>query len=422
MRVGFVTTSYPRFAGDPAGSFVAAHAAAVRALGHDVEVIAAGDGPRKRGAFDLGFRLSSRRRTAERSIGLGTGRVPDTRLFYRGGAPEALERGGVRTALAAAAFTARLTAAVAARASRWDLIVAHWLAPSAIAALPSRVPLLAIAHGGDVHALRRAKLLAPLLAALRLRGAKLAFVSAELLELARAAAPSLARWLDTAAIVQSMGVDVARFAAIGRAPETPPIVAVIGRLVAVKGVDVALAALPAGARLVIAGDGPARAELQRVARDQRDVGPTRSGWIDRRDVRPASSSAGAWIDRVQFVGELDAARRDQLLRAASVVAIPSRVLANGRSEGTPVVALEALAAGVPVVASAVGGLRDLPVALVPPDDPRALAAALARCLADPPAAATLRRAAAAFDWASVTARLHGHAGYGCATATPAHGP
>ena len=366
MRVGFVTTSYPRFAGDPAGNFVAAHAAAVRALGHDVDVIAAGDGP---------------------------DRVSDSQLFYRGGAPEALERGGVRTAFAAAAFTARLTAAVATRASHWDLIVAHWLAPSAIAALPTRAPLLAIAHGGDVHALRRAKLLAPLLAELRLRKAKLAFVSAELRELARAAAPSLAQWLDSAAIVQPMGVDVARFAAIGRAPETPPIVAVIGRLVAVKGVDVALAAMPAGARLVIAGDGPAREQLQRGAGN-----------------------------RVQFVGELDPARRDQLLRAASVVAIPSRVLANGRSEGTPLVALEALAAGVPVVASAVGGLRDLPVALVPPDDPAALAAALVRSLADPPAAATLRRAAAAFDWVSVTARLHGHAGFSCATATPAHKP
>src|SRR6185503_19510756 len=42
MKLGVVTTSYPRFAGDPAGSFVAGHVAALRALGHDVEVIAAG--------------------------------------------------------------------------------------------------------------------------------------------------------------------------------------------------------------------------------------------------------------------------------------------------------------------------------------------------------------------------------------------
>ena len=68
---------------------------------------------------------------------------------------------------------------------------------------------------------------------------------------------------------------------------------------------------------------------------------------------------------VTFLGEVDPARRDELLSTASLVLIPSRVLPNGRSEGTPLVALEALAAGVPVIASRTGGLADLPV------DPRA---------------------------------------------------
>ena len=50
---------------------------------------------------------------------------------------------------------------------------------------------------------------------------------------------------------------------------------------------------------------------------------------------------------------------------------------GGRTEGTPMIALEALAAGVPVVASAVGGLRELAqIQLVPPDDPHALAMAI----------------------------------------------
>jgi glycosyltransferase involved in cell wall biosynthesis len=107
-------------------------------------------------------------------------------------------------------------------------------------------------------------------------------------------------------------------------------------------------------------------------------------------------------DRIAFLGEIDAARRDQLLREASVVAIPSRVLPNGRSEGVPLVALEALAAGVPVIASAVGGLRELPhVELVPPEDPRALAAAIDRVLANPPA----RTDVSHLDWRHVAARL-----------------
>nr|MBA3502538.1 hypothetical protein [Deltaproteobacteria bacterium] len=43
MRIGVVTTSYPRWPGDPAGSFVEGHVRALQRLGHQVEVIAAGD-------------------------------------------------------------------------------------------------------------------------------------------------------------------------------------------------------------------------------------------------------------------------------------------------------------------------------------------------------------------------------------------
>src|SRR5258706_214205 len=76
-------------------------------------------------------------------------------------------------------------------------------------------PLLAVAHGGDVHLLIRTGLLAPTIAALAVRRARLAFVTSELRDRARAAVPGvLARWIDRHAIVQPMGVDLARFAAI----------------------------------------------------------------------------------------------------------------------------------------------------------------------------------------------------------------
>lgn len=359
MRIGVITTSYPRFAGDARGSFVAAHVAAMRARGHTVDVIAAGA-----------------------SSDDGVVRIPSP-LFEGAGAPDELERGGSR--IAAVAFTARLTAAVARRSAQWDLIVAHWLAPSAIAALPSRVPLLAIGHGGDIHTLRRMHLLAPMLHALRVRRARLAFVSADLLAIARAAAPS--RWLESAAIVQPMGVDLAHFAAVVRAPADPPTILVVARLVPIKGVDVALAAferLRTPARLVIAGDGPLRSESH----------PTD---IIKRTRRT-------------FLGAVDASHRDRLLREAAVVVVPSRVLANGRTEGTPMIAIEALAAGVPLVASAVGGLRDLAAAtLVPPDDPDALARAIDRTIAAPHSTADLRQSVAHLDWAHVVMRLLAHA-------------
>jgi len=343
MRIGVITTSYPRFVGDPAGGFVAAHVAAMRALGHDVEVIAAGQ------------------HTDD-----GTTRIA-SRLFYGGGAPDALERGG--HLLDAASFTARLTAAVVRRAPRWDRAIAHWLAPSAIAALPTRVPLLAIAHGGDVHTLARARMLAPVLAALRLRRAQLAFVSDELRRIAGA----------HDAMVQPMGVDTAHFAALGRTPDRLPLVVVLARLVPVKGVDVAIAAMArvrTPARLIVAGDGPERARL-------------------------------AGTSRVELIGSVDHSGRDELLRRAAVVVIPSRVLPSGRTEGMPLVALEALAAGVPVVASAVGGLPALggSIALVPPDDPDALARAIDVAIASPRPAHQLRAAVAHLEWSRVATRL-----------------
>lgn len=359
MRIGVVTTSYPRFAGDAAGVFVEGHARALRELGHEVEVIAAGGGDRDR--------------DRDRGAGPRVVRVGTSGLFYRGGAPDALERAPWRAGAEAIAFSARLAAEVARRARGWDHIVAHWLVPSALAALPSRKPLLAIAHGGDLYTLRRLGLLAPALHLLHRRGARLVFVSQALRARAREAAPRLAGWIDDA-IVQPMGLDLARFAALDRAPQDPPMLLVAARLVPVKGVDVAIAALAhvrQRAELVIVGDGPERARLAHPLR-----------------------------------GAVSTAERDQLLRRASVVVVPSRVLPNGRTEGTPLIALEALAAGVPVVASAVGGLADLTAAhLVPPGDPRALAAAIDHVLAHPPTPASLRNSVASLDWRAVATRL-----------------
>ncbi len=365
MTIGIVTTSYPRFVGDPAGGFVAGHVAALRALGHSVEVIAAADGH---------ARTEGPRRHRHHPDGVT--RIP-ARLFYAGGAPERLEATPLRAGLAGLAFTAKLTAAIARR--RWSSIVAHWIAPSAIAALPSRVPLLAIAHGGDVHTLRRMHLLAPVLHLLRARNARLVFVSEQLRTIARdAVAGGLRRWLDEAT-VQPMGIAVDHFRGLGRAPSDPPTIAIASRLVPVKGIDVAIAAMAhvrAPARLVIAGDGPARGAL--LSHAQKVAAP------------------------IEFRGELSAADRDRLLASASAVVVPSRVLSNGRTEGTPTIALEALATGVPVIGSAVGGLAELPsVVHVPPEDPHALAASIDRTLVDPPTPEVLRQAVAHLDWSQV---------------------
>src|SRR5207237_2326807 len=107
--------------------------------------------------------------------------------------------------------------------------------------------------------------------------------------------------------------------------------------------------------LVILGDGPERERLTALAR-RLDVDLRLPGFVPRDQV-------ATW------------------LRGADVYVQPSRRLPSGRTEGLPTAALEALSAGLPVVASETGGLGELPfdpprLRLVPPDDPVALAACL----------------------------------------------
>lgn len=96
-------------------------------------------------------------------------------------------------------------------------------------------------------------------------------------------------------------------------------------------------------------------------------------------------------DRVQFVGRQDRQQIAELLRDSSVSINPSRV------DNMPNSVLEALASGVPVVSTAVGGVpylveHDETALLVSPSDPAAMAAAVLRVLDEPVLAWQLRDA------------------------------
>jgi glycosyltransferase involved in cell wall biosynthesis len=135
------------------------------------------------------------------------------------------------------------------------------------------------------------------------------------------------------------------------------LVVAVGRLAAVKNQSLAIraVALRPEASLILVGDGPLRPELDREARE---LG------VERRVVL-----AGTRSDARAIVGAADA------------------FVLTSRAEGLPLGALEALASGTPVVATAVRGVRELladgeTALLVPPGDVEALAAALERVLTD----------------------------------------
>lgn len=176
--------------------------------------------------------------------------------------------------------------------------------------------------------------------------------SAEAAACARSAGARLVR-------VVPNGYDPAELAAGAAFPHERPYVLGVGRLEAQKGFDVLIDAVARLGRpdldLLLAGDGSLRAPLE------------------------AHAAACGVAARVRFLGATDRATTVALFRGAAVVACPSRF------EGLPLVCVEALAAGRPVVASRVNGIPELVVdgetgLLVPPDDPAALAAALGRVL------------------------------------------
>ncbi|HSH46172.1 MAG TPA: glycosyltransferase, partial [Longimicrobiales bacterium] len=115
--------------------------------------------------------------------------------------------------------------------------------------------------------------------------------------------------------------------------------------------------------------------------------------------RPAATTfIGEGRLRDALAGRAEALGLDQTVRWAGLVQDAARlirafdaVVLSSRTEGTPVVLLEAMAAGVPVIAAAVGGIPHIvgpdEASLVPAEDPPALAAAIRDTRDDPRAAA-----------------------------------
>lgn len=177
-------------------------------------------------------------------------------------------------------------------------------------------------------------------------------------------------------------------------PAGAPVLLFVGRIQPLKGPDVAVRALahlgrPDAILLLVGGASGTEGDLE-VALLHR--------LIDELGV----------ADQVRFIAPQPHHILSTYYRAADVVVVPSR------SESFGLVALEASACGVPVVASAVGGLLTLvdhgeSGFLVPDRDPEVFARHIAELLADPALAARLgangARRARGYTWGLAAARL-----------------
>ena len=253
---------------------------------------------------------------------------------------------------------------------------AHCAYPDVVgAALAARLldlPLVATAHGSDININGRQRLLRPQIRAALRTADRVIAVSAPL---ARAVAELTGLPPARIECIPCAGYSPALFrpraaherAALRRALDVPAdarLVLFVGHLVPVKALDVLLRAWSllsrdpsagAQARLVLIGEGPERAALERQAREL------------------------GLADRVAFLGPQPQPVVADWIAAADLLTLPSH------AEGSPNVVVEALASGRPVVASRVGGIPDLVAEgvnglLVPAGAAQPLADALAAAL------------------------------------------
>lgn len=231
-------------------------------------------------------------------------------------------------------------------------------------------PLVVTFHGHDVHAFLRGRPLgfyAPLFA----RAAALVVCSGFMRErlLALGAPAGKLHLIPN-------GIDLAQIAFQSRdaRPQGTLQLLTIGRLVPFKGVQHLLAALALPAlrdldlKLHIVGEGPLRAALL------------------------AQAEAAGLGAKVIFHGACAREKVLALMGESDLYIAPAIVDAEGNTETQGVALIEAMASGLPVIASAVGGiaeaLGDAAVALVAPAEPGALAAAIAEWASNPATAST----------------------------------
>ena len=261
----------------------------------------------------------------------------------------------------------------------FDLIDAEFFYPDGPAAMKLSealgIPFTIKARGADIHYWGKQPGCATQMLAASRKAAGLLAVSGAL------KADMVALGMDADKItVHYTGLDQARFVPRDRVAEKAklgiagPLILSVGALIPRKGQDLLIAALPAlpDAMLMLAGLGESEDEYRALA--------ARLGVADR----------------VSFMGSVPHDDLPALFTAADVMALVSS------SEGLANAWVEALACGTPIVASDVGGIRELvrtrEAGRIVARTPDAIAAAIKDILANPPSRETVAANVSAFSW------------------------
>ena len=231
--------------------------------------------------------------------------------------------------------------AIRIRKSQYDVVHANWLIPQGIVQSYFKMPYLLTGHGGDIASLNIGPLKALKRRAIRNAGA-VTTVSRALKEKAVSLFPEKEQAeIAEKIVVQPFGCDTTKFGRQFRVENlwgqgNRKVVLFVGRLAEKKGVRYLIEAMQKiDARLVIAGDGPLRPELEARVQEL------------------------SLQEKISFIGARNHAELPEIYASADIFAAPSITAQNKDTEGFPLVIFEAMASGLPVVVSKSGGIAEI---------------------------------------------------------------
>jgi glycosyltransferase involved in cell wall biosynthesis len=330
LRILVLTSSFPRFPGDSSGVFILSLCKELQKLGIELEVVAPHDHGCERHELWGRIRIS---------------RFPYfyppklQRLCYGAGILKNMKESTLALMQPPFFLLAELSCAFwIAQKRKFDLVHAHWSIPQGFIGLFLKrlggIPCVTSLHGSDVYGLGAALL--------RGLNRRVILGSDACTANSRATAAVAHRVSGRKDIsVIPMGVNVDFFKSAHSWTNNGPNILYAGRLIEVKGVQYLIEALPRvlemhpRAKLIIVGSGPLKSRLLEL-----------SGRLHLQN-------------QVQFIDDVPQEELVRYYSMADVFVLPSVITDEGETEGFGVVLLEAMACGVPVIGSAIGGIPDI---------------------------------------------------------------